>query len=75
MVGLIAADDWKPVSCGCCAGIAWGGDYPQECSRCKGSGGLWLSPSGTRLALYPGGPFAGIADDADRRAATGGKQA
>lgn len=61
--------DWTVVDCGCCFGIQWGGEEPRTCRRCQGSGGLWLSPSGTRLALYPGGPFAGVAHEVDRKQA------
>lgn len=46
------------IDCGCCAGISWGGEYPTECYSCKGGGMLWRYASG-RLALWPGGPFAG----------------
>lgn len=46
------------VDCGCCNGLAWGGEYPRECRDCKGSGLLYRYPSGA-LALYRGGPFAG----------------
>lgn len=57
---------WKIVPCSCCAGIEWGGEIPREHDRCGGSGSLWLTPSGTRVALWPGGPFSGVADDDDR---------
>lgn len=50
---------WVRKDCGCCAGIEWGGDYPRECDRCKEGGYLWLHEASGRLALWPGGPFAG----------------
>lgn len=52
------AKGWKHVSCGCCAGLEWGGEEPRECKDCGGNGSLWQSPKGA-LALYPGGPFVG----------------
>ncbi len=63
------AGRWTSIPCGCCNGLQWGGEYPRECRRCEGSGAVWLSPSGTRLAVWPGGPFRGIANDDDRSAA------
>jgi hypothetical protein len=46
------------VSCGCCAGLEWGGEYPRECRSCGGNGQVYRYPSG-RLALWPGGPLMG----------------
>lgn len=57
---------WRIVDCSCCAGLEWGGEYPREHAQCGGAGVYWLTPSGTRIALYPGGPFSGVADDTDR---------
>ncbi len=51
---------WTLVDCGCCAGMQWGGDHPAECPRCNG-GFLVRHEASKRLALYPGGPFAGRA--------------
>ena len=28
------AKGWKPVQCGCCNGIQWGGTDPIECRDC-----------------------------------------
>ena len=50
--------EWRIVSCGCCAGLEWGGEYPRECRRCWGNGRVFVTPSG-RAAIYPGGPFVG----------------
>lgn len=61
---------WTEVNCGCCNGIAWGGEEPRTCRDCGGNGVLWRSPKG-RLALYPGGPFRGVAVDAGRVPAPG----
>ncbi len=52
---------WYWVDCGCCAGIEWGGEEPRECRECGGSGRVALHATSKRLALYPGGPFCGIA--------------
>jgi len=52
-------DKWRTVSCGCCAGLEWVGDYPRECRRCGGGGTLFIRPKG-HLFQYPGGPAAGI---------------
>lgn len=55
------------INCGCANGIdayaseynlAFGSGVIVECGRCWGDGRLWRYESG-RLALYPGGPFAG----------------
>ena len=48
---------WELIDCGCCAGIKWGGEYPQECN-CN-SGMLAHHLKSGVLALYPGGPFVG----------------
>lgn len=50
--------NWESFDCGCCAGIEWGGDYPNECRRCAGGRVCRHVPTGT-LALWPGGPLAG----------------
>ena len=50
---------WRVASCGCCAGIKWGGDYPRECRQCGGEGAVFIRPSG-HVALYPGGPWCGM---------------
>lgn len=55
--------NWRLVDCGCCAGIEWGGDYPQECQRCGGSGGIYKHIRSGLLADYPGGPLRGRASD------------
>lgn len=47
---------WREKSCGCCAGLEWGGEYPRECRHCNGGGYYWVTPKG-RHVLYPGGPF------------------
>lgn len=51
--------DWERRDCGCCAGVEWGGEYPQECDRCFGNGSICVHlPTGT-LAVWPGGPLLG----------------
>lgn len=50
---------WEQVSCGCCAGVEWGGLEPRECRDCRGNGWYFRhTPTGV-LAMYPGGPFLG----------------
>lgn len=49
---------WRLAPCGCCAGIEWGGDYPQECRTCGGGGFVYIRPSG-HVFQYPGGPALG----------------
>ena len=56
---------WFLVDCGCCAGIEWGGEYPDECRRCGGDGTIALHLASQRLALYPGGPFCGRPTDGE----------
>lgn len=51
--------NWLRIDCGCSNGLEWGGEYPRECDRCKDGGWLWLHEPSRRLALWPGGPFAG----------------
>jgi len=50
---------WEEIDCGCCAGIAWGGNYPNTCNYCEGTGRLFCHIKSGVLALYPGGPFKG----------------
>lgn len=50
---------WEIIDCGCCSGIEWGGEYPRECSCCKGNGFIYHHLKSGALALYPGGPFIG----------------
>lgn len=50
---------WEEVSCGCCMGIQWGGDFPRECMSCGGSGQLFRHKKSGAIADYPGGPFRG----------------
>ena len=64
---MSAPVEWRVMSCGCCAGIMWGGEYPRTCPECDGGGSLFVTPSG-RLALYPGGPFRGSDPDAYAKA-------
>ena len=54
---------WVWMDCGCCAGIKWGGDYPQECEQCKGSGVRCVHLASKRIAEWPGGPFLGTSYD------------
>lgn len=49
--------DWMKVTCGCCAGIEWGGEEPRECRDCVG-GVVFVHRSGV-VAQWPGGPFNG----------------
>jgi hypothetical protein len=49
---------WMHIPCGCCNGLQWGGDTPQECLDCDGTGALWITEN-DRLAEYPGGLFTG----------------
>lgn len=53
---------WRTISCGCDGGIEWrltlGGYYDYTCSGCKGSGTIYLRPSGHAFS-YPGGPAVG----------------
>ena len=59
----VSADDpyigWAHEDCCCCAGIAWGGESPVECSHCNGTGSLWLHEASGVVAEYPGGRFVG----------------
>lgn len=59
---------WRRVDCGCCAGIKWGGEYPQECN-CNG-GWIALHVKSGRFAAYPGGPFVGRQTDREMNEAT-----
>ena len=58
---------WKQISCGCCAGLMWGGEYPRECKRCGGLGSLFLHLSSGTLAEYPGGPLLGRLTESERQ--------
>ena len=48
---------WLMVDCGCCAGVRWGGEIPEECDRCGGSGRIAQHIKSGKYAHYPGGPF------------------
>jgi len=50
---------WVRFDCGCCGGIAWGGESPVECETCKAGGWLSLHVRSGSVALWPGGPFVG----------------
>lgn len=54
----LEARGWREESCGCCAGLEWGGEEPRECKSCNGSGGYWRTPKG-HYVQWPGGPFCG----------------
>ncbi len=54
---------WFRFDCGCCGGIEWGGETPHECRSCRGGGEVYLHLASRVLALYPGGPFCGVATD------------
>ncbi len=60
-------DGWTTIQCSRCDGYGQVSVYtiggtafegPGWCPQCGGNGALWVSPKG-RLALWPGGPFAG----------------
>lgn len=60
---------WRVVECSICNGHGVVSAYssvdflgPKECSSCRGSGFVWISPKG-RIADYPGGPFRGYATE------------
>ncbi len=48
---------WLSIDCGCCAGIAWGGESPETCFYCRGNGALAYHVKTGIVALYPGGPI------------------
>ena len=50
---------WLEIDCGCCNGLCWGGEYPQECPDCNGEGRYFRHTKSGVLAEYPGGPFLG----------------
>jgi hypothetical protein len=65
---------WEYLSCGCCGGIQWGGDYPRECTCCGGSGMIAIhKPTGT-IADYPGGPFRGKLAKGERYGLDNGRE-
>lgn len=62
---------WGKVKCADCMGYGQVSDYrgddfhgAVDCSECGGTGSLWVSPKG-RIAHYPGGPFLGMATEAE----------
>ena len=57
---------WVAINCGCCNGICWGGDEPRECDDCGASGWRYVHADSGVLALYPGGPLAGRAEQSER---------
>lgn len=50
---------WVCDDCGCCAGIRWGGESPDECDNCAGSGRIWRHKQSGVVAQWPGGPLLG----------------
>ena len=50
---------WVEMDCGCCHGIQWGGEYPEECDRCGGSGVIFRHQKSGVTKVWPGGPFIG----------------
>ncbi len=48
---------WDEIDCGCCAGISWGGETPEECPRCNGFGVIYQHRKSKVTAEYPGGRF------------------
>lgn len=54
---------WSIIACDLCGGHGITAVYhdgsPEECRDCYGNGYVWLSPSRTRIAKWPGGPFIG----------------
>lgn len=51
--------NWLRVRCGCCWGLAWGGEEPRECNECGASAYYFVHVASGRGALWPGGPFNG----------------
>ena len=49
---------WRLAACGCCNGLAWGGEEPRDCRTCYGGGQVWVNRNGVVVA-WPGGPFTG----------------
>ena len=50
---------WDVIDCGCCGGIRWGGESPEECDHCGGGGIIYRHRVSGATALWPGGPFTG----------------
>lgn len=48
---------WDVIDCGCCAGIVWGGESPEECKLCNGFGEYYKHRKSGVCAEYPGGRF------------------
>lgn len=48
---------WDEIDCGCCSGIVWGGETPEECPSCNGSGVIYQHRKSKVRAEYPGGRF------------------
>ena len=65
---------WVAIDCGCCAGVEWGGDSPEECRSCGGTGQIAQHNESRVLALYPGGPLCGRAVVEALQAAEGEEQ-
>ena len=62
LLGLTARIEsgWEIRDCGCSAGLQWGGECPIECRVCRGGGIVYHHIKSGAIALYPGGPFAGV---------------
>jgi len=48
---------WDEIDCGCCGGIVWGGEEPEECPSCNGGGVIYQHRKSKVRAEYPGGRF------------------
>ena len=48
---------WERVDCGCCGGIQWGGESPEECDNCEGRGFYCRHIKSGVIKSWPGGPF------------------
>lgn len=66
---VVGYPGWFGVDCGCCAGIEWGGETPETCDRCGGSGMIFVHAESLRTAEYPGGRLTGSLAREDARLA------
>ena len=50
---------WVTRDCGCCNGLEWSRETPEECLDCAGSGFFALHVETGTMAEYPGGRLLG----------------